>query len=204
MTRAAATAVLAAVFAAGCASHPPGFEVYDFEAIEPPPAPATQLAASITVPPVSAPTWLATTALPYRLGWAPPYLPRAYSRSRWAAPPAELLTARLRQLLAVANTGFTLTRGGAAAGGYRLDVTLEQLEQVYSEPNASRSLVSLRATLTTARDGHVVAQRSFQADRPAPSPDAAGGVRALVQGSDQCLAELLRWVESSVPRPTAP
>lgn len=187
------------MLATGCAAHAPVPEVYDFDAIEPPPAPATQIAASISVPPVSAPTWLATTALTFRLGFAPPYLPRAYAHSRWVAPPAELLTARLRQLLAAANTGFTLTRGGLTAGGYRLDVSLEQLEQVYSQPHASRSLVSLRATLTSVRDGHVLAQRSFRAERGAPSPDAAGGARALVEGSDACLTELLRWLESTLP-----
>lgn len=197
-----ATALLAGLAAAGCAAHAPALKVYDFDAIEPPPAPATQLAVSITVPQVAAPTWLATTALNYRLGFAPPYLPRAYARSRWTAPPAELLTARLRQLLAAANSGFTLTRGGVAAGGYRLEVSLERLEQVYSEPQVSQGLVSLRATLSSARDGHVVAQRSFQAGQPAPTPDAAGGVRALVQGSDECLTELLRWLQSTVPAGT--
>ena len=199
-----AAVLLTGVLAAGCAAHAPAPEVYDFDAIEPAPAPATQLNASITVPPVSAPTWLATTAVSYRLGFSPPYVPRAYAHSRWVAPPAELLTARLRQLLAVANAGFTLTRGAVAAGGYRLDVTLEQLEQVYSAPDVSRSLVSLRATLSSARDGHVLAQRSFQAGRPAPSPNAAGGVRALVQGSDECLAEMLRWLEATVPATATP
>jgi cholesterol transport system auxiliary component len=198
----ASCVILLAAVVAGCAAHAPALTVYDFDAIEPAPAAAARLEANITVPSVSAPSWLASTALAYRFAYTSPSLPRSYARSRWTAPPAELLTDRLRQLLGSASSGITLT-GGSGAGGYRLDVTLEQLEQVYSTPQASQGRVSLRVTVSNARDGRVLAQRSFQAERRAPSPDAAGAARALVEGSDQCLAELLGWLKSALPAPGA-
>jgi hypothetical protein len=58
--------------------------------------------------------------------------------------------------------------------------------------------VTLRATLTAA-GGRVLAQRSFHAEQPAGSADAAGAARGLVEGSDACLAELLRWLAAQVP-----
>jgi cholesterol transport system auxiliary component len=119
------------MLAAGCAGHAPAVAAYDFDAIEPPPAPTARLSASLTVATVSAPAWLSSKALSYRLAYASPAPPRTYVRSRWTAPPADLLTARLRQLLVAANAGFTLARG-PGTGDYRLQVALEQLEQVWS------------------------------------------------------------------------
>jgi cholesterol transport system auxiliary component len=176
---------------------------YDFDGLEPMPAPAAHLAVSIAVSAVTAPSWLASTQLAYRLAYAPPSTPLAYTRSRWAAPPADLLTARLRALLTTANSGFTLSRG-AGPGAYRLDVALEQLEQVYSARQTSDCRVTLRATVTAVRDGRVLVQRSFHAERAAVSADAAGAARGLVEGSDQCLTELLQWLAVALPPAGAP
>ena len=40
-------------------------------------------------------------------------------------------------------------------------------------------------------------QRLFEAQAPAPSPDATGGTRALAQGADQVAAALAQWLEAS-------
>ncbi|TXD63075.1 hypothetical protein FUT88_04480 [Ralstonia sp. TCR112] len=40
----------------------------------------------------------------------------------------------------------------------------------------------------------MIDQRVVQADAPAPSPDAAGGVAALTQASDKAIGEVLDWV----------
>ena len=40
----------------------------------------------------------------------------------------------------------------------------------------------------------VLAQRSFTAQRPAPTADAPGGVKALAAASDAVVAELVAWV----------
>jgi cholesterol transport system auxiliary component len=197
MSRPAGLAVLLlGALVTGCASHAQP-RVYDFDSIEPPPAPSPRLDARIIVPAIATPGWLRSTSLIYRLDYSPPSLPRAYASSEWRAPPADLLTWRLRQLLAAANTGFTLTRP-TGLEGYRLDVTLEQLEQVFESPRSSRCRVTLRATVTAARGGRVLAQQTFHADKPAATADAAGGARGLVEVSDQCLQELLRWLQQTV------
>ena len=40
-------------------------------------------------------------------------------------------------------------------------------------------------------------KRLFEAQAPAPSPDATGGTRALAQGADQVAAALAQWLEAS-------
>jgi cholesterol transport system auxiliary component len=42
----------------------------------------------------------------------------------------------------------------------------------------------------------LLAQRSFIAQQPAPSPDAAGGVRALTAASDRVLSEIAQWLST--------
>ncbi|MCL6456208.1 MAG: ABC transporter, partial [Ralstonia pickettii] len=73
-----------------------------------------------------------------------------------------------------------------------LRVELVDFSQVFDRPDASRGVVRLRATVSLARG--VIDQRVVQADAPAPSPDAAGGVAALTQASDKAIGEVLDWV----------
>jgi cholesterol transport system auxiliary component len=57
--------------------------------------------------------------------------------------------------------------------------------------------VRLRATLIRSGSGgdQVLAQRGFAVQRPAPSPDAPGGVKGLAAASDAAVAELVAWVD---------
>ena len=73
-----------------------------------------------------------------------------------------------------------------------LRVELVDFSQVFDQPGASRGVVRLRATVFKSRA--VVDQRVGQADAPAPSADAAGGVAALTQASDRAIGEVLDWV----------
>jgi cholesterol transport system auxiliary component len=191
-------ALLLGLLATGCASHPPAPARYDFDSIRSLVAPTARLHATIVIPPVSTQSWLRTPALIYRLAYSTPSRPETYAQSQWTAPPAELLTLRLRQAVLAANSGFTLRSATRSMDGYRLDVTLEQFVQVFSTPHDSRCFVTLSATLTGQGD-RLLAQRTFHSDRPAPSLDGPGAVQGFVDSTDACLEQILLWLQATLP-----
>jgi cholesterol transport system auxiliary component len=58
-------------------------------------------------------------------------------------------------------------------------------------------VLRLRCTLleNTAAGERFVAQRSFDIERPAPSADAAGGVRALSAAADAAARDIASWLD---------
>lgn len=140
----------------------------------------------------------------YRLGYADANELRPYAQARWSVPPAQLLRERLRDALAAHRP--VLDPGQAAVlartGGRvpdTLRISLDEFSHYFESPAHSVGLVRLRATLIRRDAGgdQLLAQRSFTAQRPAPSADAAGGVKALAAASDAAVAELVGWVESA-------
>lgn len=170
---------------------------YDFDGTRDPIRSPPRLDATIAIAPVTSPRWLRTTALIYRLSYQAPAYPRAYSLSQWVAPPGELLTLRLREWVAAANGGLTLGRLRNDTDGYTLGVALDAFAQIFSTPEHSRCLVVLRATLVSDSD-EALAQKTFTTERPAPSPDAAGGVAGLVAASDADLRKILTWLAGTI------
>ena len=79
-----------------------------------------------------------------------------------------------------------------------LQIELGGFSQQFDSPANSQGVVQLRATLSwvAAQGEKRVAQKSFAAQRPAPSADAAGGVRALAQATDALVADVDQWVQS--------
>lgn len=133
-------------------------------------------------------------AMLYRLAYADAHQVRAYSQSRWMAPPAELLQQRLR-----AGLGQHYALAPSETGGVRvLTIELEEFSQVFSAPADSHGLLRLRATLVQAAPGgeRLLGQRVLQLQQPAASPDAPGGVRALAGASDAAVAELVQWLQT--------
>src|SRR5258706_15285300 len=111
----------------GCATPPsPEVRLYDFGMTAAQPRSAIQLDAALVILPVSAASWLRGSAIVYRLGYADPPYPEAYKLSRWVAPPAELITMRLLESTAAANTGFTLASADGNRTGYVIEVALEE------------------------------------------------------------------------------
>ncbi len=106
---------------------------------------------------------------------------------------------RLRRLITEVNSGFTLSRLDHVAEGYELDVSLERFLQVFSQPNQSHCVVQMIATLT-GPDGRLLAQRSFSAERSAPSGNAVGGVHGLIEASSVDLEQIVRWVAATLPQ----
>ena len=176
--------------------------MYDFG-----PAPAASGTVTSNLPPLVLPEVetegvLDTTALLYRLGYEDAFQLRPYAYARWSAPPPQLVRQRLRDVLG--RDRAVLDNSAAAAlvrrGADRppvLRVELEDFSQVFDSASASRGMLRLRCTLLQSSAGgeRLVAQRTFATERPAPSADAAGGVRALTAAVDAAAAEIAGWLQ---------
>lgn len=115
---------------------------------------------------VAAPSWLATSAIHYRLLYAEPERRLAYTESRWAAPPAELVERALNR------------QPAAHAGGCRLRLDIDEWVQVFDDPQRSSVVLELRATLLPMHGEEALARKAFAVAQAAPSADARGGVQA--------------------------
>ncbi|MBI2771797.1 MAG: membrane integrity-associated transporter subunit PqiC [Burkholderiales bacterium] len=141
------------------------------------------------------------TAVLYRLGYADENQLRPYAQSRWSAPPAQLVRQRLRDQLGrdrvVLNPGegAALARSGGATPRV-LRVELEEFSQLFESPAASNGLVRLRATLleNTPAGEKLLSQRNVVMQRPAPTQDAPGGVRALAAAVDAAAQDIAQWL----------
>ena len=180
------------VAGAGCSLAPaPGSVTANYDFGPPPEGlPAASLRQALLVHDVSAPGWLDSPLIYYRLAYQDATRPQSYADSRWVTSPAELLTNRLRRQL-VASGGSIIQPGDDARAKYALRVDLEEFIQVFDAPGKSRALVRLRASVLGNRS--LVAQRSFAVERPAKTPDAEGGVRALIGASDEAVDQLIGW-----------
>jgi len=192
-------AAAAVVTLGGCSLAPATGQqaIYDFGLESP--AGAVVVPAKLSLADVSAHSALQTSAILYRLAYRDPARVESYALSRWSAPPAELLTQRLR--LALSGKGgetFSMATEGLAAD-YALRVHLEAFEQVVDAPGQCRGVARARASLANA-ERRLKSQRVFQAERPCPSVDAPGAAHALAGASDALIAEVLQWVAEETAR----
>jgi cholesterol transport system auxiliary component len=190
---------------AGCAGlvdKPVRATLYDFGP-GPTSAPATPPA---TRPPlvladVDAAGALDGSAVLYRLGYADDHQLKPYSQARWSAPPPQLVRQRLREQIGRDRIVLNPGEGAALArsGGLlplALRIELEEFSQYFQIQAQCVGLVRLRATLleNTAGGEKLLAQRNVVVQRPAPTPDAPGGVRALAAAIDAAADELVQWL----------
>ena len=142
-------------------------------------------------------------AVLYRLAYADAQELRPYSQARWAMPPAQLVRQRLRETLSRsrvvlnAGEGPALNRSAGQVLPRVLQLELEEFSHFFESPSSSVGLVRLRATLVenTPTGEKLLAQRNLTVQRPAPSPDAAGGVRALTAATDGAIEEIATWLQ---------
>ena len=172
-----ALAVLAVAGCQGLVQAPAAPRSYDLGAT-PASVPPSALIAGVQV---SAPAWLRTPAIQYRFSQVDPRERRAYRDHRWAAPPGELMLARLQRDLVV-------------GGRCRLEVNVDEFIQEFPAAEESFGVVAVRATLRSAEEGAPLARHSFAYRVPAPRPDAPGGVDALARAVGQFSSELQGWV----------
>ncbi len=155
---------------------------------------------AVAIGDVEAARALDSTAMLYRLAYADAQQLQPYGQARWSMPPAQLLDQRLRetlgQQLLVLRQGDGLRVAGQPARLLQLE--LEEFSQVFDAPDTSVGLVRVHATVVQpdGAGGRLLAQRRFVAQRPAPSADAAGGVRALTFASDQLVTDILSWLNT--------
>jgi cholesterol transport system auxiliary component len=188
----AAFSVFSVLFLGGCtgmmARNKMPAAVYDFG--QPVPADvknaeADKLAGRLTLDVRAAP-WLSGPEIDYRLAYADPLERSQYADSRWAAPPALLLAALLRRQI-----GFAAV--DSVASDCVLRVELQEFSQVFTAPLVSRGVLQGQISLIDGKR-RLIAGRAIGVERPAPSPDATGGVQALVEASDELGRQLADWL----------
>lgn len=186
---ATALAMLTLAFAAGCAGNGAALSNVRYDL-----GPAASVVTAGTGPAlkvldVAAPDALDTDKFVYRLAYADAQRMAVYRDSRWTAPPAQLLTQRLRGALSSRGAVLEGTDGVRAP---TLKVDLNEFEQVFDGQSQSYGAVTARATLM--QDGKVLGQRTFVARAPSSTPDAVGGARALAAASDELVSQITAWV----------
>ena len=196
--------------------------VYDFGpgAVAVQPANRMALLPALALDEVQASAAQDSTAVLYRLTYADAQSLKPYAQARWSMTPAQLLRQRLREHLglrrAVLNPGEGNASGAtvatrpdsittpaatpattSATPPVLLRVELEEFTQLFESPTASTGLLRLRATALRAspQGEKLLGQRSFIVQRPAPSADAAGGVRALTAATDAVVEEVEQWLQ---------
>ena len=198
-------ALLLALLLAGCKAlpdKPPAQTLYDFGPVPPVEAPAAAARGALVLPEVEVTGILETPALLYRLSYQDPHQLRPYAYARWSAPPGQLLRQRLGDVLGRDRAVLDATAASALArrGGTPppvLRVQLEEFSHLFDAPGQSHGVVRVRCTLleNTAGGERLVAQRSFHVQRPSPTADAAGGVRALTAATDAAAREIAGWLQ---------
>ena len=197
MSRAALLLSLALL--AGCALGPQprvGMANYDFGLPRTDRESTPRLQHNLIVADVAAPAWMDGTGIYYRLAYQDAARPQAYALSHWVMSPAALLGQRLRAGIARASAGGVFTPADGVRTGYTLRLELEEFSQVFDSAERSRAVLRLRASLT--KNHEIVAQRSFDVERAAATPNAEGGVRALVAASDEAGDKLIDWLAANL------
>ena len=199
MLRAALLLLLAVL--AGCAIGPRAPEVvanYDFGVPGTDKDASPRLQRDLTVADVSAPAWMDNPGIYYRLAYQDATRPRAYALSRWVMPPAALLGQRLRATIARASKAGVFAPADGARAAYTLRLELEEFSQVFDAADRSRAVLHLRASLMRQRE--LVAQHTFSIEQAAATPNAEGGVRALISTGDAVGGRLVDWLAQNLAK----
>jgi len=182
--------LLAALLLSGCiggARNVPPALVYDFG------LPAKPLVGEGTwsrlALEVRSPPWFDSRNIDYRLAYEEPLRKREYAGSRWASNPGLLLAQQLRQQLGAVGAG------GNVAADCLLRVELQEFSQVFDSPQKSRAVVQGNVSLIDVRR-QLIAERHVAIENPAATPDANGGVKALVTASTELGQQLAEWLAS--------
>ena len=196
-----AALLLSLALLAGCAIAPQsrdGMASYDFGLPPPDKEPNPRLHHDLVVAAVSAPAWMDNSGIYYRLAYQDATRPQAYAQSRWVKPPAALLGQRLRASIARASQAAVFTPADDARAVYTLRLELEEFSQVFDAAEKSRAVVRLRASLI--RNRGVVAQQGFSIEHASATPNAEGGVQALIAASDEVGNSLIDWLAANMKK----
>ncbi|MDX1604811.1 MAG: ABC-type transport auxiliary lipoprotein family protein [Candidatus Competibacterales bacterium] len=192
--------ILAVTLLTGCAIERPPVDpdTYVLDAVGDPAVAGERGATVLLVtPPRAEPgyegTGIAYVETPLRLDY--------YTRSRWAAPPAQMLAPLLVATLERSGAFRAVaTLPSSVAADYQLDLTLLQLRQRFLERPSTVEL-ALRVHLIDTRDSRMLASRRFETVETAPSDDAYGGVQAANRALGRLLTEIADYVARQVGGP---
>ena len=192
------------VWVAGCAlpDKPRPSVSYDFGpgAVRETTGAATAQQAALILAEVETSAALEGTAVLYRLAYADAQALYPYAQARWSMPPAQLVRQQARAQLgatrAVLSSGDIAESTARTATPRQVRLELEEFSQVFESPSASSGLVRLRVSVTQAspQGERLIAQRVIRVQRPAPTADAPGGVRALTLATEAAMADLDAWL----------
>ena len=185
-----------ALILAGCGTSRPGASntQFDFGPLGAPAAQAAQapLAAIVVMDATGSPA-LENERMMYRLNYADPLQARTYANSRWSANPLMLVTQRLKARLAQAGAKV-LSATDTTTGVPIMRIEVDEFTHAFSSTSRSEGQLVLRASVFR---GHALLdQKTFSRSAPAPSADAAGGVRALAASVDGAAADIIAWLAS--------
>ena len=148
--------------------------------------------------PVSAPDWLGSKRMLYRLDYADNAQLSAYTQSSWADAPARLVGDNLGDALSRSGLFSAVLGDASGRADLALQVELSDFSQHFSSSNASRGRISATATLLRADNGQVIAQKHFESTAPATSANAAGGVAALTKADTRLDREIRAWLADTL------
>ncbi len=191
----------------GCALSSPAAHpsLYDFgpsplSPADPAPAPLPEATARrlLIVAEIDASPALESNALLYRLAYADAQQLKPYALARWSMTPAQLVRLRLRDQLGRSRTLLNPGDNMGLNGAPTLRLELEEFSQLFERPGSSVGLLRLRATVayTSPTGAPLITQRHITLQRPAPSADATGGVRALTAATDAAILEIDAWLRA--------
>lgn len=141
----------------------------------------------IAIPSVSAPAWLESNAIEYRLEYEDGFRRQSYRDVRWVAPPAALIRQRFAERVSQRSDGKGAERPDI------LQIEIDEFVQVFDTPTSSRVNVQVRATVQGRQLPAFTRGRTFRVEKPAKTPDSAGAIRALAAAVDEIVAQTLTW-----------
>lgn len=148
------------------------------------PAPDTKAVpeTKVQVDEVTAAESLNSKHIRYRLNYQNPARVFGYSESRWAAPPTELLSAKIRA------SSRTILSANCS-----LKIQLEAFDHVFDSETTSHGIIQLSASLNDKKARKIIASQQFEETSTASTANAKGGVVALNQASTAAIARVLDW-----------
>ena len=156
----------------------------------------TKTGQKIHVPVVTAPLWLDTPAIHYRLAYHNDAQTMTYANSRWSAPPASLLTQRIKAKIAADTHHMVIKDSSVAIPKYALHIELEDFSHIFSSLTDSHVSVRFRASIVN--NAHqLVAQKTFGTTQLSTDANAAGAVKAFTMACNQLINELVEWLNAS-------
>lgn len=190
--------LIAGLLLAGCAtSSPVPQRSYSLATGSPPPAQPTrqQAARVLRVERVVAAPWLQGQRICYRLRYHSAVAVAYYSDSHWAAPLPAMLGQLVQNALAARGAWkAVIGPGDTAEAAIDIRIRLLDLCQDFPSPQRSTGIFDARVTVIANRGGRVIAQREFRDRRPAPTPDAAGGVAAERAATQAFATAVADWI----------